>query len=71
MKGCWDPEFKPSVEEIVMAILSVRFLWQVCTPGGGGGGGGGEIPLFSLAHSQARSGSHLGQPAHAAHPNII
>ncbi len=32
MKGCWDPEFQPSEEEIMdsrdMAILSVRFLWQ-------------------------------------------
>ena len=33
MKGYWDPEFKPSVEEIVdyqwyMAILSVHFLWR-------------------------------------------
>ena len=31
MTGCWDPEFEPSVEEIVdyrwyMAILSLRFL---------------------------------------------
>ena len=42
MKGCWDPEFKPSVEEIVdyrwynMAILSVRFFWWAHTWGGGG-----------------------------------
>jgi hypothetical protein len=40
MKGCWDPEFEPSVEEIMeyrwdMAILSVR-TW--------------EIFLFSLVH---------------------
>jgi hypothetical protein len=39
MKGCWDPEFEPSVEEIVdyrwdMAILSVRFLWRGHTLGG-------------------------------------
>ena len=31
MEGCWDPEFEPSIEEIVdyrrdMVILSVRFL---------------------------------------------
>ena len=36
MKGCWDLEFEPSVEEIVdhrwdMAILSVRFLWRART----------------------------------------
>ena len=39
MKGCWDLEFEPSVEEIMdyrwyMAILSVRFLWRVRTLGG-------------------------------------
>ena len=38
MIGCWDPEFEPSVEEIVdyrwdMAILSDRFLWQARTRG--------------------------------------
>ena len=38
MKGCWDLEFEPSVEEIMdyrryMAILSVRFLWRVRTLG--------------------------------------
>ena len=38
MKGCWDPEFEPSVEEIVdyrrdMAILPVRFLWRARTRG--------------------------------------
>ena len=40
MKGCWDPEFEYSVEEImdyrwynIMAILSVRFLWRSCTRG--------------------------------------
>ena len=40
MKGCWDPEFEPSIEEIVdyrwynMAILSVCFLWRARTLGG-------------------------------------
>jgi hypothetical protein len=39
MKGCWDPEFEPNVEEIVdyrreMVILSVRFLWRAHTLGG-------------------------------------
>ena len=38
MKGCWDPEFEPSVEEIMnywwyMAILSVRFPWRARTLG--------------------------------------
>ena len=38
MTGCWDPEFEPSVEEIVdyrwdMAIFSVRFLWRARTRG--------------------------------------
>ena len=38
MKACWDPEFKPSVAEIVdyrwdMAILSVCFLWRARTRG--------------------------------------
>ena len=35
MKGYWDPEFEPSVEEIVdyMAILSVSFLWRAHTQG--------------------------------------
>ena len=38
MKGCWDPEFEPSVEDIVdyrwdMAIFSVRFLWRARTRG--------------------------------------
>ena len=35
-KGCWDPEFEPSIEEIVdywwdMAIFSVLFLWRART----------------------------------------
>ena len=38
IKGCWDPEFKPSIEEIMdyrwyMVILSVRFLWRARTLG--------------------------------------
>ena len=35
MKGCWDPEFEPSIEDYrwYMAILSVRFLWQARTLG--------------------------------------
>ena len=49
--GCWDPEFEPSVEEIVdyryMAILSVRFLWRARTLGDF---------LFSLAYG---SGGHV------------
>ena len=69
MKGCWDPQFEPSVEDIVdyqwhdMAIFSVRFLWRDRIRGGGGG-----ISLFSQAHGRWRS--RLGQPAQAAHPNI-
>ena len=39
MKGYWDPEFDPSIQEIMdygwcMAILSVCFLWRACTLGG-------------------------------------
>ena len=64
MKGCWDPEFEPSVEEIVdyrwdMAILSVRFLWRACTRG--------DFPIQSSTW-QWRSRSD--QPAKAACPNI-
>ena len=40
MKGCWDPEFEPSVEEIMdyqwdMAILLIRFLWRARMACGG------------------------------------
>ena len=37
MEGYWDPEFKPCIKEImnyrrsIMVILSLRFLWRVCT----------------------------------------
>ena len=47
MKGSWDLEFEPSVEEIMdyrwynMVILSVSFLWRARALGG--------ISLFSLA----------------------
>ena len=38
MTGYLDPDFEPSVEEIMdyqyMAILSVCFLWRACTLGG-------------------------------------
>ena len=39
IKGYWDPEFKPSVQEImnyrsyIMVILSVGFLWRAHTLG--------------------------------------
>ena len=61
MKGYWDLEFEPSVEEIVdyrcdMAILSVCFLWQAHT-----------LPIQS---STWQWRSRQGQPAQAAHPNI-
>ena len=61
MTGCWDPEFEPSVEEIIdyrwyMAILSICFLRQVCTLGG--------FP-YSVEHMVIRWRSHLGQLAQA------
>ena len=64
MKGCWDPKFKPSVEEIMdyrwdMAILLIRFLWRAHTRG---------ISLFNLAYGMWRS--HPSQPAQAVRPNI-
>ena len=64
--GYWDPEFDPSVEEIMdyqwyMAIPSVCFLWRVRTLGG--------ISLFSLACGRWRS--RLGQLAQAVCPNIM
>ena len=64
MTGCWDPEFEPSVEEIVnyrwdVAIFSVHFLWSAHTLGG--------FPVQSSTY-HGRSRSHLGQLAHAARP---
>ena len=62
IKGCWDPEFEPSVEEIMdyrliyiiyMAIFSVRTRGD---------------SLFSLAHGRWRS--YPDQPAQATRPNI-
>ena len=63
MKACWGPEFEPSIEEIVdyrrdMAILSIRFLWQVHTRG--------NFPI----QSQVEVTSGYGQPAQAVRPNI-
>ena len=67
MKGCWDPEFEPSVEEImdyrwdIMAILLIRFLWWARTQG--------DLPIQSSiwhVHVEVTSGS----PAQAARPNI-
>ena len=59
MKGCWDPEFEPSVEEIVdyrwdMAILSVCFVWWGRTRG--------DFPIQS---STWQWRSHPGQPTQA------
>ena len=57
MKGCWDPEFEPSVEEIMdyctcMVILSVCFPWRACTLGG-------FPPIQSSMHTCTVGGGHV------------
>ena len=61
MTGYWDPEFEPSVEEIMEISMtygdSLSSLSLVSSPSGG-------ISLFSQAHGRWRS--RPGQPAQAA-----
>ena len=65
MKGCWDPEFEPSVEEIVdYPMIS---LWRFS-----------QFAFSSERAHRARgfpySVEHMvgeGQPAQAARPNIV
>ena len=67
MKDYWDPEFKPSIQEImdyrsyIMVIHSVGFLWRIHTLE--------DFPIFSL--HMAGEGAHPGQSAQATHPNSV
>ena len=65
MKGCWDPEFEPSVEEIVdYPMISLwrfsqfAFSSELAFRAGG-------FP-YSVEHMAGE-----GQPAQAARPNIV
>ena len=70
MTGCLDPQFEPSVEDIVDYIDEIWRFSQFDFFGelAFGGRGGRGISLFSQAHGRWRS--RLGQPAQAARPNI-
>ena len=65
MKGCWDPEFEPSVEEIVdyLMISSWRFSQFAFSSELAFRAGG--FPYCSVEHMAGE-----GQPAQAARPNI-
>ena len=65
MKGCWDPEFEPSVEEIVdyLMILLWRFSQFAFSSELAFRAGG--FP-YSVKHMAGE-----GQPAQAARPNIV
>ena len=65
MKGCWDPEFEPSVEEIVdypmisfWRFSQFAFSSELAFRAGG-------FP-YSVEHMAG-----AGQPAQAARPNIV
>ena len=61
MKGCWDPEFEPSVEEIVdYPMISSQFAFSSELAFRAGG-----FP-YSVEHMAGE-----GQPAQAARPNIV
>ena len=63
MKACWDPEFEPSVEEIVdYPMISLWRFSQFAFRFQGRG-----ISLFS----RARGSAGEGQPAQATRPNIV
>ena len=65
MKGCWDPEFEPSVEEIVdYPMISLWRFSQFAFSGELAFRAGG-FP-YSVEHMAGE-----GQPAQAAHPNIV
>ena len=65
MKGCWDPEFEPSVDHgVSMIYMYGNFLNLLSLVSSYSGG----ISLFNLAHSRWRS--HSGQLAQATCPNI-
>ena len=65
LKGCWGPEFEPSVEEIVdypmislLRLSQLAFSSELAFRAGG-------FP-YSVEHMAGR-----GQPAQAARPNIV
>ena len=62
MTGCWDPEFEPSVEEIVdYPTISLWRFSQFAFSG---------EPAFRVG-GFPYSVEHMGQPAQAARPNIV
>ena len=67
MKGCWDPEFEPSVEEIVdyPMILLWRFSQFAFLFSSELAFGAGGFP-HSIEHMAGE-----GQPAQATRPNIV
>ena len=67
MKGCWDPEFEPSVKEITdYPMISLwRFSQFAFSSELAFRAGGFEIP-YSVEHMAGE-----GQPAQAARPNIV
>ena len=65
MKGCWDPEFEPSVEEIVeYPMISLWRFSQFAFSSEPTFRAGG-FP-YSVEHMAGE-----GQPARAARPNIV
>ena len=64
MKGCWDPEFEPSIEEIVDYLISLWCFSQFALSSKLAFRAGG-FP-YSVEHMAGE-----GQPAQAARPNIV
>ena len=66
MKGCWDPEFEPSVEEIVDYPMILLILWRFSSLSLASSlSGQGGFP-YSVKHMAGE-----GQPAQAARPDIV
>ena len=64
MKGCWDPEFEPSVEEILDYSISLWHFSQFAFSSELAFRAGGFS--YSVEHMAGE-----GQPAQAARPNIV
>ena len=67
MKDCWDPEFEPSVEEIVnYLMISLWRFSQFAFSSELAFRAGGFPDPYSVEHVAGE-----GQPAQAARPNIV